>query len=402
MSKKFFPGWRMVICCGLMLAVTHGICNNCYSLFLIPVTTTLGVTRQSFSLIQTIFNMIYMVISLLCGRVYRKIPVMTTMRAAAILLPVSYGLCGVCNSIGAFYACSVVYAVCLAFLTFLPATKIISGWFEEKRGLAIGLAFMGSGLGGMLFSALGGVWIERLGWRRVFFIYALIIAAVSLPVVFFFLKERPADVPPLGSAGRAEKLYGPDFATAVRSPSFAALMVITAVIGTVTAVLCGIMVPHITDLGFDATYAALLYAAYQGVLAAVKVLMGLISDRLGAKRAGWIAMAGCGLSCLFLVLAANILFHAPAVIAVAVGAASSTVLYPLLTRYCFGNIAYFPLYGCVSAVNSLTTSVSYILQNAVYDATGSYSTVFIACICLSVLGMAMIPILKKAEKRSIV
>ena len=398
MSKKFFPGWRMVICCMLMLGVTHGICNNCYSLFLIPVTTSLGVTRQSFSLIQTIFNMIYMAVSLLCGRVYRKIPVMTTMRVAAVLLPVSYGMCGVCNSIGAFYACAVVYSVCMGFLTFLPATKIISGWFEEKRGLAIGLAFMGSGLGGMLFSALGGVWIEQFGWRRVFFIYALIIAAVALPIVFFFLKERPDGVAPLGSAGKPEKLYGPNFASAVRMPRFAALLVITAVIGIVTAVQCGIMVPHITDLGFDATYAALLYAAYQGALAAVKVLMGLISDRLGAKRAGWIAMAGCGLSCLFLLLAANIVFHVPAVITVAVGAASSTVLYPLLTRYCFGNMAYFSLYGCISAVNSLTTSASYILQNAVYDATGSYSAVFIACIGLSLLGMAMLPILKKTKK----
>ena len=74
MLKRFcekhhiFYGWVMVACGILVMAVTHGIIANCFSLYIKPVTEELGFTRQSFSICQTITNVVYMLISLLSGR----------------------------------------------------------------------------------------------------------------------------------------------------------------------------------------------------------------------------------------------------------------------------------------------------------------------------------------------
>ena len=399
--KNLFPGWRMVLYCTLLLGVTHGLCNNCYSLFVIPLTTDLGISRQSYSAVQTIVNLIFMGVSLLSGRIYRKVPVMTTMRIAAVVLPVAYGCCALCHSIVTLYLCAALYGLALGFLTFLPVTNILSAWFEESRGLAIGVAFMGTGLGGMIFAALGGQWIQAFGWRWTFGVYAVIIAVVVLPIVFLLLKPTPAVMglqPLRGKNGQSvPPLYGPEAKDAMRSRAMAVQLFIALVIGLVTSVLAGTMVPHLTDLGFGASYASALYSAYLGLMAFTKVLLGTLSDRLGAKKATALSLAGCAVSCLCLVLGLNQLLHLPLVLTIALGCASSTVLYPLLTRYSFGSRAYAELYGVITAANSLSSSACYLFQNAVYDSTGSYNLAYIISIGLTVLALLAIPLLKETR-----
>ena len=60
-----------------------------------------------------------------------------------------------------------------------------------------------------LFNALGGVLIEELGYAMVYRIYALIIAAVAIPMVYFLVREKPADLKllPLGERAGADGKY---------------------------------------------------------------------------------------------------------------------------------------------------------------------------------------------------
>ena len=70
---------------------------------------------------------------------------------------------------------------------------IIPRWFEQKRGLAIGLTFMGSGLGGMLFNTLAGDWVVTLGPVQTYQILAAVTGCVLIPLVFFVIRTAPGN-----------------------------------------------------------------------------------------------------------------------------------------------------------------------------------------------------------------
>ena len=48
----------------------------------------------------------------------------------------------------------------------LAATTVIAKWFDEKRGLAVGIAAMGPPTGGLLLTPLAGWLLAEFGWRR--------------------------------------------------------------------------------------------------------------------------------------------------------------------------------------------------------------------------------------------
>ena len=272
-KRRIFFGWVVVACGILVMSVTHGVVQNCFSLYIKPVTEALGFTRQGFSVCQTLTNVIYMGIALFSGKIFERFKVLGLMRIACIVLPAAYFCYSLCTQLWMFYAVSVVVGVATSFLTFLPFTLIISNWFEDRRGLAIGICFMGSGLGGMLFNALAGGWIEAFGWHAVFRILAGIQALVMIPILFLVLRVSPQEVglQPLGSGpvaseGGSAPVYGLTLAQAMRSFRFWALIFTALIVGLTSTMLSNTIVPHLSDIGYAATYASGVMSCYMGLL----------------------------------------------------------------------------------------------------------------------------------------
>ncbi len=74
----------------------------------------------------------------------------------------------------------------------LSAT-IVNRWFVQRRGLVMGVLTASSATGQLVFLPMLAAVAEHHGWRPVVLIVAAV-AAVVLPLVAFFLPERPANV----------------------------------------------------------------------------------------------------------------------------------------------------------------------------------------------------------------
>ena len=391
-----FYGWVVVACGILVMSVTHGIVQNCFSLFIKPVTEALGFTRQSFSVCQTLTNVIYMVIALFSGKIFAKFRVGSLMRIACVVLPVAYFCFSLCSQLWMFYLAAAVVGVATAFLTFLPFTLIIAHWFEEKRGLAVGVCFMGSGLGGMLFNALAGSWEGTMGWKNTNRTLAIIMAAVMIPVVYLVLRTRPQEVglQPLGGhteQGQDEHpAYGYTLKQARRTVGFWAMLLIALTVGFTSTSLSNIIVPHLSDIGYKATYASGVMSAYLGVLSVCKILLGTMYDKLGMKKSTFIAVSAIIVGLSGLLLGRYAPAHLLIVAGASLGCAVGTVAYPILTQAAFGTRAYTAIYGFISAANSLACSLAPIFSNAVYDATGSYNGALLTCVGLTILALCLL------------
>ena len=113
------------------------------------------------------------------------------MKVASITLPVGFFCYSFCRSLTGFYLCAVVVGISVSFLTFLPFTLIISNWFEEKRGTALGICFMGRGLGGMLMNTLTAVLLDRYGWRASYRVIGVMMLVILIVMIWFVIRATP-------------------------------------------------------------------------------------------------------------------------------------------------------------------------------------------------------------------
>ncbi len=94
--------------------------------------------------------------------------------------------------------------------SYIGHSMFVPLWFSRRRGLAVGLAFSGVGVGGIALFP----WIQHViassGWRMACVALAGLLVAVVLPLNFLFQRKRPEDLGLLpdgasASAGQAQR-----------------------------------------------------------------------------------------------------------------------------------------------------------------------------------------------------
>ena len=75
-------------------------------------------------------------------------------------------------------------------VTSVPVAK----WFFKKRGIAIALASVGLGLGGIVMLPATQIFIENIGWRNTWILLAIIFMLITIPISAIFLRRRPEDL----------------------------------------------------------------------------------------------------------------------------------------------------------------------------------------------------------------
>lgn len=376
-----YYGWFIVAAGLAIMAVGWGGVYNCSGLFLQPVGDDLGFTRSQISATMTIRALVHMLAAFLAGRIYRRFDMLRLMKVASLVLVTSFFTYSLATTLFQFYLISAVSSLALSLVAVVPLSIILSNWFVENQGTAMGLAFMGSGVGGMILNAVTGYWISAYGWRPAYQMLAIVMGLVLLPAVFVVIRIHPRD---LGlTAPGAESMHpgtgeteGMLLAQALRRPRFWILAVasICLLIG-INGLMLNIS-PHLTDLGYSIRFAANVTALTMGSLALGKVALGRLFDRLGVRRTVIIADIAVSLSMVGLLYARYVPALALVVVCTGVGCAYATVANPVLTLELFGRRDYNAIFGFLSAIAALGSVIQPLIYGWVYDLTGSYTASF--------------------------
>ena len=89
-------------------------------------------------------------------------------------------------------AANLMIAMGVTAATLIPASLVIAGWFSERRGLAMGLTFAGTSLGGAVMIVVANKAIAFGGWRAGYVAMALPMLMIVAPLVFFVVRSRPS------------------------------------------------------------------------------------------------------------------------------------------------------------------------------------------------------------------
>jgi MFS family permease len=201
-----------VLVAGVGLSLNYGsIIATTFGVFLKPLSQEFGWSRGGISLAFSLANLVYSGALPLIGRLVDRLGARKVILPAALIF--SLGVMSfyfLTVSLWHFYALYLLLGVVSSGL--LPAySKVISHWFDQKRGLALGLAMAGTAVGSFITPPLAQALITTVGWRQAYVFLGLLVTGIVIPVVGLFLKETPqrmgllpdgALVAPAGAAKR--------------------------------------------------------------------------------------------------------------------------------------------------------------------------------------------------------
>src|ERR1700693_4496484 len=188
------------------------------------------------------------------------------------------------NSPGLYLGYSLI-GITLKISRSVTFTKVIAGWFDRHRGLALGIVGgLGNGIGSAIAPLYAQTLITHHGWRAGYMGLGVAILAIGLPTLLLLLRDPPAAAHVVtGATGSAAD------ATLAQARSTGAFWIILLAIalgaGCMTAVFAHV-VPILTDRGISAQRATLVLVTFSMVTAAWQVAVGSLLDRI---QRPWVA-----------------------------------------------------------------------------------------------------------------
>ena len=263
---------------------------------------------------------------------------------------------------------------------------VVTQWVQRRRGLALGIVYCGSNLGGSLSIWAVSQLAQAFSWRQALLWVCAGGALLLLPFGLFAVQDRPGGPlgedaqPAAGAPLRADDLTLRD---ALRTRSFWILFATLLSFWLFFLALLDHFVLFLTDAGVPQLEASehLARAVLLGV--ASKLGFGWIADRIGAHAS---VLLDYGL----LTLAALLLLALPHpalvwlfVAAFGFATAARDVVTPLIITRCFGVKHLAEIYGVLMLTLLPGGTLGPIFAGAVHDATGSYTGAFVTFAALN-------------------
>ena len=383
---KIFYGWWIVVASGVGLAVHFGpIIVPTFGVFLKPLSQEFGWNRTQVSLAFSLATLGITVAVPFIGRLVDRFGARRVILPAVLLFGLSVlSLSFLSAHLWHFYALYLLIGVVGSGTTPVPYAKVISRWFDRKRGLALGLAVALSTLGGTFMPSVVQALIAAMGWRHTYLLLGLMAMGIAIPVVGLLLKETPQMMgwEPDGEAvGQVEvsQLRDPEeglsFQEARRTGTFWLMICAFFLMSVSFHGYIIHLVPLLTDRGLSAQSAALTASLAGGAALIGKIGIGYLLDRFFAPAvAVWFF---CGFALGIFLLWSGAVGGAVFVSVVLVGLGLGTeldVMPYVVSRY-FGLRAFGEIYSYTFAIFTLGAVVGPPLMGAGFDATGSYSLV---------------------------
>ena len=164
-SSRAYYGWVVVAVAFVSLLISLGI-RFTYSVFFVALTREFGWDRASTSGIFSVSLLLFAVIGPLLGYLLDRLGARAMFVTGSAILALGLFLSGTTQSLlqmMVYYA--IIASTGLAALSLGIHSVVLSRWFVRRRGLAIGLAFAGTGLSTLIFSPLVEQLIANYGWR---------------------------------------------------------------------------------------------------------------------------------------------------------------------------------------------------------------------------------------------
>jgi MFS transporter, OFA family, oxalate/formate antiporter len=403
-ERRLSYGWVIVGAVTVMIGVTYGLMFS-YSVFFKPLADYFGWDRATVSLVYSASLVIRGAAAIGIGWLADRYGARKMMAFCGLMVGGGLVLSSQVHTLWQlFLTYAVVEAIGLSG-AFGIGTAAVSRWFTERRGLALGIASAGSGLGTLLIVPGNERLINAFDWNGTFLITGV---AAGILFVVAALLLRPPPLAPATVSTRTLAGHRNDFpqappvekglGAAIKDPRMRLLLAAFGLFFFSIQIIMTHLVNYATDLGIDPLVAATFISIIGAVSIASRLSSGIGADRIGIHNT-------LILTRVFLVLSFVIIFFTGPLWSFYLFALAFGLPYggeipqiPLYVGRYFGDRDLATLVGLCVFVTNIGGALGPWLAGKIFDLTRSYDGAFIAGGLAGLISLAMVLALKRMDR----
>ena len=402
--------WIILAVCFFTITFTNGLTLGGLVVFdrellnYLSEVTGGEVLRQELKLKDAITLWSTAVFAFIAGIIIDRVGVRSLMVSGMFLLSATFYFYAKSDSLADMYIIHIFQGIVLSVSGMVINVVLISKWFNDNRGLAIGVLLAGTSVGNGIFPQINTylLTISDGDWRQVMMWLALIPLAYA-PILFALIKEKPEDVETKedneakndfkassieGGFTLQQTLMSSNF-WFLSVMAFCTFYSILAMIGHVFLMLDGEgYSPQISATGVSIIF----IGGFIG-----KVISGKLAEMIGRKivLVGGVAMMLAG----SLLIVSSIFYKNPLLIWIGLtlygtGWGGLYTLIQLLVADLFGLIAIGKIMGVINIIDTIGGGLGPIITAVIYDSTQSYLLPFLVISALLVIALISSSMLK--------
>ena len=313
-----------------------------------------------------------------------------------------------------FYLAYFIMSVGQGQAGWLTVMTLLNHWFLRHRGMAMGLAMVGMGVGGLVLMPLI-AWLinpdaDRIGWRHTAEIFAVItlISALVLPKIIRNKPEDIADYPD----GQAPVVADSDsqaseveqnqeleltIGQALRTQAFWCIsfghgfgsMVVLAIMSHL-----GLLM---SDLDYGLQTAAWIIMLQTSVSIVFQFLGGWIGDLIPKNVALFIFTTIQGIGVVFLVIGPELIYFYAFAVLFGIGFGGRTPLTTAIRGDYFGRASFGKILGISTVPMNVLLLVAAPMAGFMRDELGDYDLAFITLAGLNMVGAILFLVARKPK-----
>ncbi len=421
-QRKFFYGWY-IVGVGILVNIAGTFAfSSTLSIFLKPITEELGVSRGAFSLIRTFeIGVAAMIVPLLGSWIDRHggrgILVLGVLMEGAGLL-----LSSLVQNFWQFVLvrCSLVIAG-EALLGSLVINVTIAQWFVRKRGRAMGIANLGTGIAKLSIPLIAASLFVLVGWRGTWAVFGIVAPLLVVAPALIFIRRRPEDLglrPDGATPLQTDELPSGDEvspalqrpkieddtqwtrAEVLRLPSFWLLVVTFGIASVGIAGLNLHLFSYVTDIGHSPLVAASFMSTIALTQLGSTLVWGMFADRLDIRKVSCVQFLIQGAGLVIAVTNTQIEILYVGFFLYGTGLAGSFVLREIIWANFFGRTSLGTVRGLSLFFSHLFAASGAPFFGFLHDHLGNYTLSFTIFSCALFTSAFLILLAKRPKKRA--
>jgi len=282
---------------------------------------------------------------------------------------------------------------------------VLSKWFPDRRGLAVGLAVAGYGAGSAILAFVVPPMLKAVGWRGTF-LWLGIAYFIATMIGAFLLKNPPVGWKPAGwSPAPASKVVATARAYTplemVKTRQFPLMWIASCLGATAGLMTISQLVPYAKSIGLPATAATmtLLIGAFGN--AGGRIFSGFLSDKIGRLQTLRLMIAG---SAILMAIVANIsalAFVYVALFGIYYCYGTQLSVFPSTTADFFGTKNLGVNYGWVFTAWGIAGIVGPMIGGYMFKTYHNYTAAFYTAGILAVIAFLAILLANRPEEREV-
>ena len=378
-QKPVFGGPILLACFVGMFGNVGPLIYASFAFIILDLELEFGWSRASMTLSISLLTLVSAAVHPLFGKLVDQFGIRRTMIPSLLLMAIIVATVPLyLDEVWHLWLIFVMIGVFGVANNNLSFIRLVAAWFGRRRGLMIGLIASGTGLGLAVLPQATEYAVSLYSWQGGFVFYGCFILFVTLPVMFFLVRETPESVGlQIDNAKSLDKDDPPDISgltlnQATRTIGFwllgIGILFASFALWGATSQMGLILI----DRGFAPTLAASVIVSMGLALAAARLVIGYLLDQVFAPIVGGVVflLAATGFAILVYLPTQWTAFVGAALLGIGVGAETELLGY-MVSRY-FGLRHFGIIYGTIFVGFLLGTSGGPYLYAKSQEILGSY------------------------------